>query len=80
MDPIFGLGVPAACEGVPTELLSPTSGWNDEKSYNTAAEKLARLFNENFLQYADGANDAVQKAGPLLTDMRSSTRTRTVIG
>jgi phosphoenolpyruvate carboxykinase (ATP) len=63
-DPIFGLHVPASCEGVPVEILNPRTTWSDPAAYDEKARVLARLFNENFVQFADGVSSAVREAGP----------------
>jgi phosphoenolpyruvate carboxykinase (ATP) len=50
-DPIFGLGVPQGCPGVPAELLDPRSTWADPDAYDRQARALAARFQENFAQY-----------------------------
>jgi len=64
VDAVFGFEVPVKCAGVPDELLTPRATWNDKNAYDATSRKLAGLFVENFLQYADGASEAVLKAGP----------------
>ena len=66
-DPIFGLQVPAACTGVPEEILNPRNTWSDPSAFDVTARKLAGLFHENFAKYADSASDALKAAGPLAT-------------
>ncbi|MGI8981966.1 MAG: phosphoenolpyruvate carboxykinase (ATP) [Pirellulaceae bacterium] len=63
-EPVFGLSIPTACPGVPSEILSPKSSWRDKSAYDATAAKLARLFRENFADYADQATEKVQGAGP----------------
>jgi phosphoenolpyruvate carboxykinase (ATP) len=63
-DPLFGLNVPVAIEGVPSELLSPRETWDDPEEYDRRAALLAGMFEENFAQYADGVSDEVAEAGP----------------
>lgn len=46
-DPVFGLAVPTACEGVPSEILNPRNTWADKGAYDAAAAKLKNLFDEN---------------------------------
>jgi phosphoenolpyruvate carboxykinase (ATP) len=50
-DPVFGVAVPTACPGVPTEVLSPRNTWPDPAAYDAQAEKLAGLFREQARQY-----------------------------
>ncbi len=63
-DPIFGVGVPASCPGVPAELLQPAQTWDDRPAYEAQARRLAALFAANFRQYADEVGEAVRQAGP----------------
>jgi len=63
-DPIFGLRVPKAVPGVPSEVLNPRNTWADKDAYDAKARELAAKFNENFKKYADQAEAAVVVAGP----------------
>jgi phosphoenolpyruvate carboxykinase (ATP) len=64
-DPIFGLEVPVECPGVPTDVLNPRLTWPDSSAYDAQAKKLAGLFQDNFVKYADDMAEAVRSAGPL---------------
>jgi len=64
VDDIFGLEIPIACTGVPTELLIPQNTWDDLKDYENKAQKLASLFNKNFETFKDGCSDEIINAGP----------------
>ena len=61
---VFGLNMPTSCPDVPSEILSPKNTWGDKSSYDEKANKLARAFNENFLQFSDHANDEILNAAP----------------
>ncbi|HEX5437745.1 MAG TPA: phosphoenolpyruvate carboxykinase (ATP) [Gemmatimonadaceae bacterium] len=63
-DPVFGLAVPDAVPGVPSELLHPRSTWGDPAAYDAQAKKLAQMFAKNFAQFAEHVSEAVRKAGP----------------
>ncbi len=63
-DKVFGVAIPTACPGVPSEILLPRQTWADGAAYDASAAKLATLFTENFRQYADGASEEVRAAGP----------------
>jgi phosphoenolpyruvate carboxykinase (ATP) len=65
-DPHFGVGIPAAVDGVPGPVLRPWESWPDRAAYATAAAKLAGMFAENFKQYADGVTEEIRAAGPRL--------------
>lgn len=64
IDPIFGVAVPVWCPDVPSEFLQPRSTWQDPEAYDAQARELARMFAENFDQYADGVSEGVRAAGP----------------
>lgn len=63
-EPVFGLNVVTACDGVPSEILMPRNAWSDADAYDKAAARLATLFVENFRAYADGVSQDVIDAGP----------------
>jgi phosphoenolpyruvate carboxykinase (ATP) len=63
-DPVFGLEVPAAIEGVPTEILTPRNTWDDKDAFDAQARKLAGMFRDNFTQYADQMGPEVAQSGP----------------
>ena len=63
-DPIFGLAIPTACPGVPSEILSPQDPGATRPPTTRTAAKLAELFRQNFADYADQATEKVQGAGP----------------
>jgi phosphoenolpyruvate carboxykinase (ATP) len=65
-DPIFGFKVPVSVPGVPSEVLNPRNAWSDKAAYDNQAQKLARLFNENFKQFRDNVPEYVNNAGPLI--------------
>lgn len=64
--PVFGLHVPIACPKVPNGILNPMDNWADEEAYMEAAKKLARLFINNFEKYADGVDEKILAAAPVL--------------
>ncbi len=63
-DPAFGLLVPAACPGVPEEILNPRNTWADKEAYDRTAQHLIYLFRENFQKYAPIVDPAVRQAEP----------------
>ncbi|HEX5452032.1 MAG TPA: phosphoenolpyruvate carboxykinase (ATP) [Candidatus Limnocylindrales bacterium] len=72
-DPIFGLAIPTAVPGVPSEVLVPRNTWADKDAYDAAAARLARMFHDNFEPYADGVDEAVRNAGPkAVSDMATT--------
>ncbi|MGD8322092.1 MAG: phosphoenolpyruvate carboxykinase (ATP), partial [Gemmatimonadota bacterium] len=62
--PVFGVHVPKQVHGVPSEILDPRNTWEDKDAYDAQAEKLARMFKDNFAQFADQVSDEVKAAGP----------------
>jgi len=63
-DPVFGFEVPVEVPGVVSRLLDPRSTWRDSEEYDRQASELARMFRENFEQFAADAGEAVVAAGP----------------
>jgi len=63
-DPIFGLHVPTAIEGVPAEILMPRNTWKDGAAYDTQAKKLAGMFVENIKKFGDAVSKEIIGAGP----------------
>ncbi|MDD5931860.1 MAG: phosphoenolpyruvate carboxykinase (ATP), partial [Oscillospiraceae bacterium] len=62
-DPTFGVQVPTAIAGVPSELLIPENTWEDKEAYKASCRKLANSFVENFKKYTH-MSDEVVSAGP----------------
>lgn len=67
-DPVFGVGVPKTCPGVPDEVLVPADTWPDREAYRQTAADLVRLFDENFARYAELASDEIREAGPRMPE------------
>jgi len=63
-DPVFNLMIPTTCPGVPSEILNPKNTWADKNAYDEQAKKLAKMFVENFNEYAKGTSDSIKNAGP----------------
>ena len=63
-DGLFGFEVPVAVPGVSSSLLDPRSTWADPEAYDRKARELARMFRDNFEQFADAAGEAIAQAGP----------------
>ncbi|NCO20579.1 MAG: phosphoenolpyruvate carboxykinase [Rhodobacterales bacterium] len=59
-DKNFGFDVPVTLDGVPDLLLDPRRTWDKPDSYDRQAAKLAKMFSENFAQYADHIDDDVR--------------------
>jgi phosphoenolpyruvate carboxykinase (ATP) len=63
-DPIFGLAIPRAVPGVPSEVLQPRSTWADKAAYDRQARTLAEMFAKNFTSYASGVTAEIRAAAP----------------
>jgi phosphoenolpyruvate carboxykinase (ATP) len=63
-DPVFGVDVPTAVPGVPSEVLRPRDTWSDPEAYDAAAAKLTGMFKTNFDRFADQVSAEVRAAGP----------------
>lgn len=62
--PVFGVLMPDSCPGVPAEVLNPRNTWEDKAAYDKKAAELAKLFIDNFAQYAEEANAEILAAAP----------------
>jgi phosphoenolpyruvate carboxykinase (ATP) len=62
--PVFGMLMPVACEGVPSEVLNPRDTWEDKEQYDLKARELAKEFIANFNKYASGVNEETLNAAP----------------
>jgi phosphoenolpyruvate carboxykinase (ATP) len=65
-DPLFGIGIPKECPGVPPDILNPKNTWTDKNAYDEKAKYLAELFIKNFENYSAGVNEDVKAAAPKL--------------
>ena len=63
-DPVFGVGVPVSCPGVPSDVLTPRNTWTDTEAYDQKARELARRFNDNFKKYESGVSAQVRAVAP----------------
>ncbi len=63
---IFGVSQPKVCPGVPSEVLSPRTTWNNDQAYYKTAHKLAKSFKENFKKFESFANAEIMAGGPLV--------------
>jgi phosphoenolpyruvate carboxykinase (ATP) len=62
--PVFGMAIPVACPGVPSDILNPRNTWSDKAAYDEKAKYLAGLFIKNFEKYADGVSAEILGAAP----------------
>ncbi len=65
-DPIFGFDVITECPRVPNDILIPKNTWAHAEDFQATAANLAKRFQENFHQYADGVSQEVREAGPVV--------------
>ena len=63
-DPNFGFDVPVAVEGVDSAILDPRSTWADKDEFDRTAQKLVRLFIENFAEFEAHVDEGVRRAAP----------------
>ncbi|MGF1532468.1 MAG: phosphoenolpyruvate carboxykinase (ATP) [Bernardetiaceae bacterium] len=62
--PVFGVSVPQACPGVPSEVLNPRQTWEDKSAYDESANRLAEAFIKNFTKFADFADESILAGAP----------------
>ena len=59
-DPFFGLMMPKALPGVPSEVLNPRETWADKAAYDRTAKELVARFEKNFEGFAAAVGDDVK--------------------
>jgi phosphoenolpyruvate carboxykinase (ATP) len=65
--PVFNLEVPLALPGVDPKILDPRDTYQNPEEWTAKANKLAKLFIDNFVQYTDNEEGKrLVKAGPSL--------------
>ncbi|MEN8123641.1 MAG: phosphoenolpyruvate carboxykinase (ATP) [Bacteroidota bacterium] len=65
--PIFNLEIPLELKDVHKDILDPRDTYSDTEEWNTKANKLAKLFIDNFTKYTDNEEGkALVAAGPQL--------------
>ncbi len=50
--PVFGLQVPGSCPGVDSKLLQPRLSWENSEEYDSKANELKALFEEEYKKYS----------------------------
>ena len=65
--PIFNLKMPKNLAGLGGEILDPRSSYDTSEAWEVEAQKLAKLFIDNFKKFTDtDEGKALVKAGPQL--------------
>ena len=64
IDPNFGFAVPAAIEGVDTQLLTPRAAWGDGQAFDATTTQLSSMFNKNFRRFEAGASSDTRLSMP----------------
>jgi phosphoenolpyruvate carboxykinase (ATP) len=65
-DPIFQFDVPKSCDGVPADVLDPSSSWPSREEYMEKYQQLATRFVDNFKKFAPDSTPEVIQSGPIL--------------
>ncbi|MGD8815132.1 MAG: phosphoenolpyruvate carboxykinase (ATP) [Anaerolineales bacterium] len=63
-DPVFGFAVPQSCDGVPQDVLDPSSSWPSKEDYMEKYRQLASRFIDNFKKFEPRNPPEVNAAGP----------------
>ncbi|MEL7434920.1 MAG: phosphoenolpyruvate carboxykinase (ATP), partial [Chloroflexota bacterium] len=64
-EPFFGLSIPDAVPGVPTDILTPRNTWDNPDAYDQKASELVAMFRENFKNYESSAPDSILVGAPI---------------
>ena len=63
-DDRFNLEVPQSCPNVPSEIMNPRDTWADKDAYDAQADKLAKMFDDNFAKKYPNMPANIVNAGP----------------
>ena len=63
-DDVFGFEIPTECEGVPSDILQPSSLWKNKDEYYKKYKELAAAFVKNFEKFKDGCSEEILNAAP----------------
>ena len=63
-DEQFNVEIPLTCPAVPSEILDPRATWEDKDEYDKTADKLAKMFVDNFAKKYPDMPEEIVKAGP----------------
>jgi len=61
-DPVFGFRIPAAVNGVDSNILNPREAWADKDAYDAQARRLAGMFRDNFKKFVPFVDERVLRA------------------
>jgi phosphoenolpyruvate carboxykinase (ATP) len=67
-DPTFGFLVPKSLSGVDDGILDPKKTWENPEEYDAAAQKLAKMYQDNFKQYQGEGSKDYSRFGPHARD------------
>ncbi len=59
-DRFFGLMIPEAVPGIPSDILDPRKAWEDKEAYDRTAQNLLARFEKNFSSFAEHVGDDVR--------------------
>ncbi len=65
-NPIFGFEIPRTCDGVPPEVLDPSSSWSSSEAFLDKYRQLAMRFIDNFRKFAPDCTAEVVETGTVL--------------
>ena len=63
--PVFGMEIPIACPGVPSEILYTRDTWMDKDAYDEQAIILGKKFIKNFEKYEAEVTAEIRAAAPI---------------
>ena len=66
VDDNFGFEVPKFVDGVETDILNPRDTWDDKDAYDLQAQKLVKMFSDNFDAFKPYVDIDILEAAPNL--------------
>lgn len=64
IDPLFGLNIPNAIDGVPDEILNPVNTWQDKNEYQKTAKTLIHKMHQRMMVFAGDLDAEIINSGP----------------
>jgi phosphoenolpyruvate carboxykinase (ATP) len=66
-DPYFGFSVPTSVPGVEPHILYPVKTWQDKAAFAETAQRLVKMFQENFKRFEGHVDADVKAAAPQMS-------------
>ena len=65
-DSVFGFDIPVELPGVSKKVCNPKHAWEDGEAYHKQSQKLARMFQKNYVKYIGEGMTDYSQYGPII--------------